>query len=55
MLDNIIGVEEASKILTLSPGTIKNMCAAKKIPSKKIGKTWVMDKRNLEIKNKTSL
>lgn len=47
MLDNIIGVEEAAKILGLSPGTIKNMCAANKLPAKKIGKTWVIDKTKL--------
>lgn len=52
MLDNIIGVEEASKILKRSAGTIKNMCAAKKLPCKKIGKTWILDKSQLEIKNK---
>lgn len=44
MLDNIIGVEEASKLWGLSPGTIKNYCAEGKIISKKIGKTWVIDK-----------
>lgn len=27
MLDNIIGVEEASKLWGLSPGYIKNLCA----------------------------
>ncbi|MBO0961431.1 helix-turn-helix domain-containing protein [Neobacillus sp. MM2021_6] len=49
MLDNIIGVEEAAEILGLSPGTVKNMCAAGKLESKKIGKTWVLDKTNLEV------
>lgn len=43
-LDNIIGVEEASKLWGLSPGTIKNYCADGKIIAKKIGKTWVIDK-----------
>jgi Helix-turn-helix domain len=43
-LDNVIGVEEASKIWGLSAGTIKNYCAEGKIISKKIGKTWVIDK-----------
>jgi excisionase family DNA binding protein len=47
MLDNIIGVEEASKLLKLSPGYIKNLCAAGKLPAKKIGKTWVLDKSKL--------
>lgn len=49
MLDNIIGVEEASEILNLSPGTIKNKCASGELPSKKIGKTWVLDKKILEV------
>lgn len=43
-LDNIIGVDEASKLWGLSPGTIKNYCADGKIIAKKIGKTWVIDK-----------
>ncbi|HLR58937.1 MAG TPA: helix-turn-helix domain-containing protein [Pseudogracilibacillus sp.] len=48
MLDNIIGVNEASNIARLSPGTIKNYCASKIILSKKIGKTWVIDKTKLK-------
>lgn len=47
MLDNIIGVEEAAEILGLSPGTIKNMCAAGKLNCKKIGKTWILNKEEL--------
>ncbi|MCP1191485.1 helix-turn-helix domain-containing protein [Priestia flexa] len=38
----LIGVDEASKLWGLSPGTIKNYCADGKIISKKIGKTWVI-------------
>ena len=49
-LENIIGVEEAGKILQLSAGTIKNMCASDKLPCKKIGKTWILDK-NLLVKS----
>ncbi|WP_078548662.1 helix-turn-helix domain-containing protein [Litchfieldia alkalitelluris] len=41
-LDNIIGVEEASKLWGLSSGYIKNLCASGKIQAKKIGKTWVI-------------
>jgi excisionase family DNA binding protein len=48
-LKNIIGVEEAAKILALSPGYIKNLCANGKLPSKKIGKTWVLDKTKMEV------
>lgn len=49
-LDNIIGVDDAAKILNKSPGTIKNMCAEGKLDCKKIGKTWVLDETNLEVK-----
>lgn len=44
MLERIIGVEEAAKIWGLSPGYVKNLCAAGKIEAKKVGKTWVIDK-----------
>lgn len=47
LLDNIIGVEEASKILGLSPGYIKNLCAQGKIESKKVGNNWIIDKTKL--------
>lgn len=47
---NIIGVKVASKILGLTEGTVKNYCAEGRIPAKKIGKTWVLDRNNLEIK-----
>ncbi|MED3738697.1 helix-turn-helix domain-containing protein [Virgibacillus pantothenticus] len=46
-LNNMIGVEEAAEILNLSPGTVKNHCAEGKITAKKIGKTWIIDKRTL--------
>lgn len=47
-LNHVVGVDEAAKILNLSPGTVKNMCAADKLPCKKIGKTWVIDKTKLK-------
>ncbi|PFY57610.1 helix-turn-helix domain-containing protein [Bacillus pseudomycoides] len=47
MLDHIIGVEEAAEILGLSPGTVKNKCAAGELLAKKIGKTWILDKNIL--------
>ena len=47
-LDHIIGVDDAAIILDLSPGTVKNMCAAGKLPAKKIGKTWILDKNLLK-------
>lgn len=43
VLSNIIGVEEAAELWSLSPGYIKNLCANGKIHAKKIGKTWVID------------
>lgn len=43
-LEQVIGVDEASELWNLSPGYIKNLCAANKIKCKKIGKTWVIDK-----------
>lgn len=48
VLDKVIGVEEASKIIGYAAGTIKNMCAEGKIVSKKIGKTWVIDYEKLK-------
>ena len=42
-LNNVIGVDEASELWSLSPGYIKNLCAAGKIICKKVGKTWVID------------
>jgi hypothetical protein len=44
VLDNIIGVEEASELWGLSAGYIKNLCAEGRIIAKKIGNTWVIDK-----------
>lgn len=55
LLDNIIGVEEAAEILNLSPGTVKNKCAAGELPSKKIGKTWILDKTNLKTKETATM
>ncbi len=46
-LNSLVGVDEAAEILGLSPGTIKNKCAAGEIKSKKIGKTWIMNKYDL--------
>lgn len=43
-LNNVVGVEDASKLWGLSPGTIKNYCAEGKIISKKIGNTWIIEK-----------
>lgn len=39
-----MGVDEAAEKWSLSPGYIKNLCAAGRLASIKIGKTWVLDK-----------
>uniref|UniRef100_UPI0035D6D380 DNA-binding protein n=1 Tax=Bacillus paralicheniformis TaxID=1648923 RepID=UPI0035D6D380 len=44
---NVIGVHEASIILNVSPGHIKNLFAQRKIVAKKVGKTWMIDKTRL--------
>lgn len=44
VLENVMGVDEASEVWELSPGHIKNLAAENKIKAKKIGKTWVIDK-----------
>ena len=51
-LEKIMGVEEAAELWGLAPGTIKNLCAAGKITSRKIGKTWVISKDHPNPKNK---
>lgn len=43
-LKNIMGVDEAAEKWFLSPGYIKNLCAAGKLTAVKIGKTWILDK-----------
>jgi len=41
-LDDVIGVDEASQLWGLSPGTIKNYCAEGKIQAKKISNRWII-------------
>ncbi|PDY47458.1 helix-turn-helix domain-containing protein [Bacillus pseudomycoides] len=43
-LADVMGVEEAAEQWNLSPGYIKNLCAARKVKAKKIGNTWVIQK-----------
>jgi hypothetical protein len=45
ILEEIMGVEEASELWSLSPGYIKNLCAEERIQARKIGKTWVISKK----------
>lgn len=52
-LNNLIGVEEAGEILGFTAGHVKNLCAAGKLPAKKIGNTWVILKDKLEPKEKS--
>lgn len=47
-LDNVISVNDAHLISDLSPGHIKNLCAAGTIESKKIGGTWVINRERFE-------
>ncbi|MES5957474.1 helix-turn-helix domain-containing protein [Bacillus fungorum] len=47
-LGNVIGVNDAHLISGLSPGHIKNLCAAGAIESKKIGRTWVINREQFE-------
>jgi hypothetical protein len=42
ILDQVIGVDEASELWGLSPGYIKNLCAEGKVEARKIGKTWII-------------
>ena len=44
-LDHLISVADAAKLWGLSEGHVKNICAEGKIDAVKIGKTWVIDKR----------
>lgn len=46
-IDSVMGVEEASEFWNLSAGYIKNLCSEGKIKAKKVGKTWVIDKTQL--------
>lgn len=50
-LNNVIGVEEASKLWGLSPGTIKNYCADGKIIAKKSVKHGLLIKTNQILAN----
>ncbi len=43
-LDDIMGVNEAANLWSLSPGYIKNLCAAGKVRAVKIDNRWIIDK-----------
>jgi hypothetical protein len=55
ILDQVMGVDEASDLWNLSPGHIKNLCAEDKLIAKKIGNTWILSKNqeNPKQKNKS--
>jgi excisionase family DNA binding protein len=44
----LYGAKDASELLFLSEGTVKNLCAAGKIKADKIGPTWVIQESNLK-------
>lgn len=46
-LSQIMGVDEAAKLWDLSAGYVKNLCASGKLEAVKIGKTWIIDKGQL--------
>lgn len=52
ILDQVMGVDEASELWSLSPGYIKNLCAEEKLEARKIGKTWILSKNQENPKQK---
>lgn len=44
VLDQIMGVNEASQLWDLAPGYIKNLCASGKLKARKIDNRWIIDK-----------
>ena len=46
--EDVIGVSEAHKLTGYGESTLKDMCAARKLPSKKIGGSWAIDKTSAE-------
>lgn len=52
--DKVMGVNEAAKLWSLSPGTVKNLCAAGKVKSRKIDNRWIIDKNQPNPSQKAS-
>lgn len=50
MLDHMVSTYEAAIMSGYSQAHIKDSCAAGKIVSKKIGSTWIIDKRLFDMK-----
>lgn len=48
ILERLISSKEASELLNLNEQYVKQLCASGKLPCKKVGKTWVLDKENLK-------
>lgn len=48
-LNQTIGTSEAADILGLSQDHVKLLCRQGKIKSKRIGKTWIIDKNSLKL------
>lgn len=54
ILDKVMGVNEAAELWSLSPGTVKNLCAAGKVIARKIDNRWIIDKNQPSPSRKTS-
>lgn len=48
MFDNIISVTDSAEVLSLSRQRVLQMIDEGKLPAKKIGKTWILDRESLE-------
>lgn len=46
--ENIIGVTEAHELTGYAESTLKDLCAARKLPAKKIGGSWAIDRASEE-------
>lgn len=54
VLDNIMGVNEAAELWSLTPGYIKNLCASRKVRARKIDNRWIIDKNQPNPSQKTA-
>ena len=48
MFDNLISVTDSAEVLALSRQRVLQMIDEGKLPAKKIGKTWILDRESLE-------
>ena len=47
MASTQVDINKASELLKITPQQVRNLCRDKKIPSKKIGRSWVLDEREV--------